>query len=110
MKTCKICNAEKDNSNFYSRWLKCKACLSIENKQKYLDNTEKIKASSKASKKKNIENTRRLNRYFQKKYTQELHDLYIKAKLCMWDAPKELIELKRVQLQLKRKIKNEKHT
>lgn len=85
-----------------------------ETRKKYLNEykkTDKYKESRKKhenSEKYKETRTKYLNsekyKESQKKLRINLNDSYVKHKLNMFDAPKELIELKRVQLMIKREL------
>ncbi len=107
MKKCSICFQSKENACFYKKGLQCKDCQTKASIERYYENKDVILANHKVSRLNRKDKLREDNRHFKKKYASELHDLYIKNKLGISNAPAELIELKRLQLKLIRKI-NEK--
>lgn len=81
----------------------------------WLENKEKIKIAERARRKlydlRHPEQERMRSRRYKRKASKELRDSYIKCKLVMGtnlsrrDIPPEIIEIKRLQIQIKRKIK-----
>lgn len=78
----------------------------------YKQNPDKAKAASKAVRLSNPIKYNNIVKIHKRKYRKLLDDIYIKDLICQdselqfKDVPQELIELKRKQLLLKRKIKN----
>lgn len=101
---CPICGNEFEKNSNNQKY--CDVfCYKKKTKeyQKEYAKSDKFKKSLKKYRQsdKYIENQRK----YEKKIMTTLSDRYIKCKLLMYDAPKELIEAKREQLKLYRLIK-----
>lgn len=128
-KYCPICKEHKSVSEFntyYSNARKkrmvqsrCKICAKIDSRRRanlyYAKNREKRKQYARDYKANpaNSEKIKKLEAHFRKVYCEELHDCYIRGMLSRQfgipfevskDMP-EIIEAKRLQIKIKRKIK-----
>ena len=55
IKTCTICNTDKDSNNFYKRYTECKDCNRTRGLKHYYDNKDKISSQQKIYYEKNRE-------------------------------------------------------
>ena len=122
-KKCNKCGEVKTLSMFLKIGLVCKMCTSIYHKEYKKKNKKYIKEhyqkyykknkvqlieTKKEYYKKNKEHIKEYKNELRKKNSKNLKDVYIKILLGISNKdeyPKELIELKRVQMQIKRFIK-----
>ena len=131
MKRCPICKIEKDLSEFDRYFSKtrnkfrvgnyCKECRKVESlkvaKGHYKKNREAKKKYAKKYRKENTDKVKENKRKYLGKKSRELQNSYIKDLLK--SSPKipnefindnpEIIETKRLQLKIKRRLKNLKH-
>ena len=123
MKRCNGCKQElpyssfyktNDHGGFYSRCKKCKSAqTNIRTRRKHLENPEiqREYLRKRYYNNKEIENEKRSNR--SKKVVKELHDSYVlkllvvNTKICKEQIPPILVELKRLELLIKRPIERD---
>jgi hypothetical protein len=129
LKICPICNQPKELNEFLSYFDKsrnkerlsgyCNPCRKKKSRERalkhYKDNIECKKQYAKEYRKnpEKKDNIKRLSQKFKKKYAAELHDVYIRDRLSSdnnipiyisKELP-EILETKRLEIKLKRKIK-----
>lgn len=90
----------------------CKSCASLNTRKYYQDNREKCIASSKLRKLSNPEHTKKVKKEISERYKNDLHITYVKQCLRLGkfsddfiDKNPQVIENKRLQIKLKRKLK-----
>lgn len=127
VKKCPICEETKSTNEFYLYYSKvrdttrvsnyCKPCGKVKSNARakiyYQKNKERCRASSKAYRVKNKESIRIKKREFKRKYSKELHDVYVSEyaakalKTTMEEVRKnpELIEAYRNNMKIKRIIR-----
>ena len=119
-KKCSKCKEEKSLDCFglnkngrYGVGNRCKDCNLIYFKEYYLKNKEKINKYFKEYRSKNKENCKKIVKKYKKKQREQLEDGYIvqlitqNTGLTTADIPSELIEAKRLEIKIKRIIKEE---
>ena len=113
-KICSKCKVEKDVGEFYKDrtardglQYKCKPCAKSATREWRVENPEKFKKDIFKWRAKNQERVRELSREATLRSTERLTDCYVKLKLGVPNPPQELIELKRLQLQIHRELKQQ---
>ena len=129
-KVCPICKISKSIDEYHTYYSKerkkhrignyCKPCSKIEANRRakgyYQRNKERIKKYTKEyrAKEENKEKLSAISRKFKIKYREELQDCYIRDRLNQDNkiptsvslAPPEIVEAKRLQIKIKRKLKS----
>lgn len=129
-KTCPICKISKslsDYDHYFSKERKkyrpqsyCKACQPAENRKRSLDyfqknNDKRLQyAKDYRANPDNKGKLKKLSRKFKKQYREELQDCYVRELLVTKNKVKkehiqklpEIVETKRLQIKIKRKLKN----
>lgn len=121
-KLCPICKEEKPVSEYYQYYSSsrkkyrysnyCKPCGKRESKGRalkhYADNREEKKeyARQYRANPDNKEKLAEVRKEFKNKYREQLQDCYVREQLAIPNPPKELIEAKRLELKIKRKLKS----
>ena len=113
-KICSKCKVEKDVGEFYKDrtardglQYKCKLCAKFATREWRIENPEKFKKDILKWRAKNQERVRKFSRESSLRGTERLTDCYVKLKLGVPNPPQELIELKRLQLQIHREVKQQ---
>ena len=113
-KICSKCKVEKDVGEFYKDrtardglQYKCKLCAKFATREWRIEIPEKFKKDIFKWRAKNQARVRELSREASLRSTERLTDHYVKLKLGVPNPPQELIELKRLQLQIHREVKQQ---
>ena len=113
-KVCSKCKVEKDVGEFYKDrtardglQYKCKSCARSTSREWRVENPEKFEKGVCRWRAKNQERVRESSRESSRRSTERLTDHYVKLTLDVPNPPQELIELKRLQLQIHRELKQQ---